>query len=90
MDQNELKTLIDNLPDEKKAFLLSRLEQDTGVTAEKLAQAAKDPSTAAKLNRLAAKVDPSALAALADDPKKLASLLASPQVKNALKGLDLG
>lgn len=90
MDQNELKKRIEALPDDKKALLISALETNTGVKAEALIRAAEEPSTAAKLQKLASKIDASAVQTLANDPAKLAALFASPQVKNALKGLDLG
>ena len=76
---------IKNLPDDKKETLIAALERDTGITVDKLTTAAQDPATAGKLSKLANKIDPAALSALADDPAKLSALLKSPQVKMMLR-----
>lgn len=81
----DLLRLVKSLPEDKKAILVAALERDTGVTVDKLTAAAADPATAAKLNKLAGRIDPSVLSALAEDPAKLSALLQSPQVKMALR-----
>lgn len=85
MAPNDIRKLIDSLPEEKKKALLSSLEKEAGVNSDALNKAASDPKTAEQLNRLASQIDVSALNKLASDPAKLKALLSSPQVKNALK-----
>ena len=86
MAANDIRKLIDSLPREKKEALLASLESQAGISSDALSKAASDPKTADKLNRLASQIDASALNKLASDPARLSALLASPQVKNALKG----
>lgn len=85
MAVNDIKKLIDSLPEEKKKTLLLSLEKEAGVNSDALNKAASDPKTAEQLNRLASQIDVAALNKLASDPAKLKALLSSPQVKNALK-----
>ena len=87
MAYNDIRKLIEGLPDDKKESLAAALERNAGISQNDIARLANDPDTADKLNKLASRIDKNALAALASDPKKLTALLSSPQVKNALKGL---
>lgn len=87
MANSDIRRLIESLPEDKKEALVKALEGNTGITADALTQAANDPQTAQKLNKLASQIDPAALKQLAGDSTKLNALLSSPQVKNALKGL---
>ena len=86
MSSSDIRRLIDRLPEDKKKALAAALEGNTGISQDRLAEAVKDPETAQKLSRLAEKIDPAALEAVASDPRKLKALLSSPQVKNALNG----
>lgn len=85
MAVNDIRKLIDSLPQEKKEALLSSLEKQAGISSDALNKAVAGPNTADKLNRLASQIDVSALNKLASDPAKLSALLSSPQIKNALK-----